>query len=445
MRNNLTKISFFVLLAVLLATVSCSSGKKSSDTTIKSFTFGACNAAPDLTLKKYYIDSIAGTIKNTDSINYTSNISKVIPYMSFNTTPSEIRINDVAWNRSDSIDATSPFKLTIVAANGKSFKDYTVTVNKHTVNPDSIIWTKLEHNLPGGFVSAKVFDCDDEFVLIGEKSEKIDVYSSLDGISWSEVATGLDLEVNPMSGYVTQGATLKDSIYLLGHNLDALYVFDRDDKAFVKVADFTEYEAVDIIGEYKSELLILAKKNERPAILSFHDDKLTEKDSSLPASFPVGGEFAPVLVKYDSRSSFNVESTFIVGGTLANGSLSDGVHATDNGWYWSNVVKSPAAVYFTGVRHTAAVFYAKYLFTFGGITDVILPTFIPMQVSYDNGFTWDEATSYQKLPAGFSPKYGISALADDNDNMYVFGGYDENDQYKFEIYKGRMRSVDFKK
>lgn len=445
MRNNLYKISFFVLLAVLLATVSCSNGKKSTDTTIKTFTFGACNAAPDLTLKKYYIDSIAGTIKNTDSINYTSRITKVIPYMTFNVTPSEIRINDAAWNRTDSIDASVPFKLTIVAPNGKNIKDYIVTVNKHTVNPDSIIWTKLDHNLPGGFKSAKVFECYDEFVLVGEKSDKIDVYSSMDGKSWSEVVTGLDLDVNPMSGYVPQGAALQDSIYMLGYNLDALYVFDRSGQVFEKVADFTDYEVEDIIGEYKGEILILARKDEKPVILSFHDGKLTEKDSSLPSSFPVGGEFSPVLVKYDSRSSFNVESTFIVGGTLANGSLSDGVHATDNGWYWSNVVKSPAPVYFTGVRHTAAVFYAKYMFTFGGITDVILPTFIPMQVSYDNGFTWDEAASYQQLPAGFSLKYGISALADYNDNMYVFGGYDENDQYKFEIYKGRMRSVDFNK
>ena len=445
MRNNLIKISFFTLFVVLLATVSCSSGKKSSDATIRTFTFGACNAAPDLTLKKYYIDSIAGTIKNTDSINYTSNITKVFPVMTFKVTPSEIRINDVAWNRTDSIDATSPFKLTIVAPNGKNIKDYMVTVNKHTVNPDSIVWTKLEHNLPDGFENAKVFDCYDDFVFVGKKSDKIDVYSSIDGKSWSEVVTGLDLVVDPMSGYVPQGSALEDSIYVLGYNYDALYVFDRSGKAFVKIADFTGYDVEAILGEYKTEILILAKKDEKPVILSYHDGMLTVKDSSLPPSFPVGGEFSPVMVKYDMRSSFNVESMFIVGGLLANGSPSEGVHATDNGWYWSNVVKSPAPVYFTGVRQTAAVFYARYLFTFGGITEILSPMFLDMQVSYDNGFTWDDAMSYQQLPAGFSLKYGISALADNSDNIYLFGGYDENDRYKIEIYKGRMNSVDFKK
>ena len=97
------------------------------------------------------------------------------------------------------------------------------------------------------------------------------------------------------------------------------------------------------------------------------------------------------------------------------------------------------------MRQTAAVFYARYLFTFGGITEILSPMFLDMQVSYDNGFTWDDAMSYQQLPAGFSPKYGISALADNSDNIYLFGGYDENDRYKIEIYKGRMNSVDFKK
>lgn len=431
------KSSMLLLFAVLLATVSCKKGSSSSSTTINSFTFKACDLAPDLALKKYTVDSIAGTILNVDSIGYKSNIKKVVPLITFKRAPSEVRINDVAWNQIDSIDASSPFKLTIIAGNKKDFKDYMVTVNKHTVNPDSVVWTKLEHDLIEDFESAKVFYTENVFLLIGEILDKIYVYSSDDGVSWLLDASGLDEDVDLMSGYAPQGETLRDSVYMLGSSYDALYVFDSTDDKFKKLADIENCQAVAILGEYKNELLILAKKDSKPVVLSYHGGAITEKSSSLPSSFPVDGGFSPLLIKYDASTTFNVESMFLVGGNY--------VHATDNGWYWSNVVRSPGEGFFTNVTQCGAAYYAKYLYAFGGQTKNGTPKYMPMQVSVDNGFTWSVGETYQRLPDEFAPKYGISAIADRNNNLFVFGGFDEDGNYVTDFYKGRARKVDFKK
>lgn len=431
------KTSMLLLFAVLVATVSCKKSSSSSNTSIKKFTFRACDVAPDLKLKTYTVDSIAGTIQNSDSISYTSNIHKVVPLITFAATPSEIRINDATWNQVDSIDATSPFKLTIVAANKKDVKDYMVTVNKHSVNPDSIIWNKLDHNLNEEFESAKVYYTENVYLLIGEILDKLYVFSSDDGVTWLSDASDLDMDVDIMSGYAPRGEILRDSVYLLGSSYDALYVFDSTDDKFKKLADLEDCLAVAILGEYKNELLILAKKNDKPVVLSYHGGAITEKTSTLPSSFPVDGGFSPVLVKYDASTTFNVESMFIVGG--------NDVHATDNGWYWSDVVKMPGSGYFTNVTQTSAAYYTRYLFAFGGVTKNETPKYMPLQVSIDNGFTWSAGARYQRLPDEFTPKYGISAVADRDNNLFVFGGFDESGNYVTDFYKGRARQVDFQK
>lgn len=435
MRKNLVKILALALFSVLLAATSCTKGNKSSGTGISSFSFKANNKAPDINMVTYIVDTIAGQIYNIDSISFSSKADSVVPVITFKNQPSEIRINDIKWNNQDAIDASKPFKLTIVSANTKNVKDYSVTVNRHTVNPDSIIWTKLEHNITDDFESAKVYNSENEFFLIGEALDKVHILSSQDGITWALEATDLDMNIDIMSGYAPQGENLKDSIYLLGINQNALYVYNSNENSFDKLADIEGSKAVEILGEYKNELLILAEKDGNAVVLSYHGGVITEKTSYLPASFPVNGGFSPVLVKYDESTTLNVESMFIVGG--------GSVHATDNGWYWSNVVKSPESNFFTNVTRSSAVYYIKYMYAFGGITESGSPKFMPLQVSTDNGFTWSAGVSYQKLPSTFTPQYGISAVVKDK-NIYIFGGFDENGSYTPEFYKGRIRKVDFK-
>ena len=66
-------------------------------------------------------------------------------------------------------------------------------------------------------------------------------------------------------------------------------------------------------------------------------------------------------------------------------------------------------------------------------------------VTENNGFTWSAGARYQRLPDEFTPKYGISAVADRDNNLFVFGGFDESGNYVTDFYKGRARQVDFQK
>ena len=77
-----------------------------------------------------------------DSVSYGAKVTKLIPTVTFYKGASKILVNGVEWNSTDSLDFSSPLTMTFVAKDGKTSADYEVRLNKHTVNPDQIIWTK---------------------------------------------------------------------------------------------------------------------------------------------------------------------------------------------------------------------------------------------------------------------------------------------------------------
>lgn len=442
-RFSIKTALFLGVLALMVASGCSSSSSSSSSTGITKFTFKASDNAPDINQITYMVDTVAGFITNFDSIAYTSNITKVVPLITLPYAASEIRINDAAWNQTDSIDVTSPFKLTIVAANKKSVKDYTVKINKHSVNPDSIVWKKINHNLPSEFSKGKVLYMGSCLIFVGEHtSGKQRIYTSRDCVSWSMVSESEPtIEINSL--YATSGFSQKGRIYALSTSGSGIYTYNSTTGAFDECGVIEKFTGKEILGEYKDEILILAESEGVPAILSYKDGEVTEKVSSYPSSFPLAGGFATLLVKYDSETTANVESTFIIGGETVAGTFTSGVHATDNGWYWSNVLKIPPEEYFQKMSYSAAVQYLKTIYTFGGVTNSTLTQYANNLVSTDNGFTWKEPANYQKVPDEFTPKYGISAIASDDDNLYLLGGYTDAKIYTLDFYRGRARMADF--
>ena len=432
---------FFGVLALIMAS-GCKSSGSSGSTGITKFTFKASDNAPDINQITYTVDTVAGTITNYDSIAYTSVITQVVPVVTLGKTVSEIRINDVAWNQTDSIDVSSEFKLTIISANKKYFKDYTVRINKHTVNPDSIVWQKIDHDLPAGFTGGRALYTDDIFLFIGERDGSQETYMSTDCTEWTMLSQS-DPVININTAYATRGFNLYGGIYALSLAGDAIYTYNSIEGSFEKTVAIEGFTATDIIGEYQDEILILAKKDGNSAILTYKDGAVTEKKSSYPSSFPVAGGFARLLVKYDEETTANVESTFLIGGETSQGVYTTGVHATDNGWYWSNILKTPSSSYFTPMSYSAAVQYCKKLYTFGGVTNSSGTEFADNQISSDNGFTWSAPANYQKVPDAFTPKYGISAIAADDGDFYIMGGFNSGKTYVLDFYKGRVRSADF--
>ena len=87
------------------------------------------------------VDTTNLIIFNTDSVAYDSNISQIVPVIVGYGSFSGITVNSITWNQTDSLDFRNPVSITVTAAD-KNIHTYNVVVNKHKVNPDSIVWTK---------------------------------------------------------------------------------------------------------------------------------------------------------------------------------------------------------------------------------------------------------------------------------------------------------------
>jgi hypothetical protein len=116
---------------------------------------------------EFIIDHLHRVIYNTDSIKYGTDLSMV----NINGTADgkvsciiagtavDIKNTELSnFNKfeADSMDFSAPRIFTVTSTDGNFSRDYTITVNVHTINPNASIWTKTTR--PADFDSMKKID-----------------------------------------------------------------------------------------------------------------------------------------------------------------------------------------------------------------------------------------------------------------------------------------------
>ena len=101
---------------------------------------------PKINNKQYFftIDQIEGAIYNRDSLPFKSDtiIDKII--IDKIVYPGYLTSADTLFSyTTDSVDLRKPIKITSHAPDGVNKRDYTITVNVHQQDPDSLNWTKI--------------------------------------------------------------------------------------------------------------------------------------------------------------------------------------------------------------------------------------------------------------------------------------------------------------
>lgn len=432
-----------VLTAILAILVSCSKPNTYHDVNVKKFSFRTSTLAPDIKGILFIVDTINNQIYNIDSVSYTSDIRKVTPVVTCYSTPGEIRINDNAWNQVDSFDVSAPFKLTIVGKDKKTIRNFTVTVCKHTVDQDKITWVPLTTSgIDDGLKAGKALYKWDHIILIGEDaSGNNQVYSSPDAVFFEWQGT-LENTIAVKTLYAPKASNVPDSLFALTADGGSLVAISSDlvEKVY-KMPDGVK--AVDIIGEHKSEgILLLADKAGQKALYKYFNGAVTASDGTLPAGFPTLGYSAKCAVMLDAPTIKNVVESYVIGGKTEGNDFVRNAFSTDNGWYWTSVVKEPASKFcFEGLNSASAVWYDKRLFLYGGVNK---DGFSPAYVSSDNGFSWRLARASECLPESSVLASDISVFSDSDDEyMYAVCGNDKDGAFKIQCFRGRAVHKDF--
>lgn len=283
----LSVIVSFLLMSVAIS--SCLDSDEtydlSSDATIRAF------GIDTITYGKYYaftIDQLKREIYNVDSLPVGADT--IIDRILIDTLNVSGWVTagptDTLFNREDSVDLRTPLELTVHAADGVTSLKYTIRVNVHKQDPDSLIWREMQPFSASAVAEQKtVLLNNDLYVFTSSSTAYRSSVSRPNNLQWESVAiTGLPADAKYSS--------------IVSYN-DVLYTTTEDGKAFSS-ANGTVWSEMDVEGMHMIAFVTGIPENivesTLSALVGIYSDNGTNrfcKKSTNDASWVKGDETVP--------------------------------------------------------------------------------------------------------------------------------------------------------
>ncbi|MCG8580543.1 MAG: DUF6242 domain-containing protein [Bacteroidales bacterium] len=451
MKTNLLKFVMGILLPVTLVMTSCDDDDpKSSLTGLTSFSFVAHDDIPGLENVEFKIDQTTYTISNEAELPYMTDVSKLIAdFEAIENTTVMVGTTEQMSGATEN-DFSSPVNYVVTAEDGVTQITYQVTVNVSQVNPEGVSWVKEQAAAtsdPYETVASVYFNGKYRTIYgsVANNVASSKYMTSTDGASWTEVS--VDAATFPVGShhemivynnklYICGYLTITDPWgigYFIPGNLKEIWE-SEDGETFTKLSTTYTFDG-DKIGSalyaLDNKLWVVggntlgfgnpdgAKPAEAefaaPAGLSNRIHNTTDMATWDEAETDVLQEEA--LRRYAATTVHN-NKMYMIGGQLKDASLSSDVWSSEDGKTWTLVGTGG----FTARMKAAVVSYDNKLWLIGGQTGLGVCT-AEMLVSEDDGVTWTAPEEDALLPEEFTPRAGHSAYLDENNKLWIVGGY----------------------
>lgn len=419
------------ILGLSAAVSSCNAkeeneGNKDNYVTTQSVAVTAFSLSADLKIMKnldsvfFSIDLEHGVIFNADSLPKGTNITKLVPKISYPSSVTTATIEMTGGTHregttnyistpNDTIDFTGDVKLTLCTAKDAVSKTYTLKVNVHNSDPDTIFWDRMASmTLPsrltapeeqktveyGGAVVCLIRESDDSYTL----SRCEDIFEG----SWTKTAVRFDF--TPSLHSLTSS---ENCLYLLGEN-GTLYSSADGTSWSPADSDWTE-----IIGMYGDTLLGTSLNGTAQTMKSWPSGNYPE--IQMPDNFPLYGFTSPI----EFTNRWTPDPTIVIFGGYPFASNGKSPAWAFDGNEWVNIAEN-ALPALTGM---SVVDYYSYLksatngllkefevyLAFGG-KDETGSVNNTVYVSYDHGINWQRAQEYTQLPPNVTAGFMVDAL-----------------------------------
>ena len=447
-KSGLYLLSFLILASLMASCLGNGPGDDTysmDDAELLSFSLSS-DSVPNLVNVVFTINQQgggSGLIYNYDSMAYQTVIKdKVIAtYLSGSGTNNVLNITngDSIWVQSgDSIDISQPLTFKVFALDGKTTKLYTVQLNIHQADPDSMQYHLIASNLPflqTGETKTVVFN--GQFLTYSMIGAQIQLSSSADATNWTgEGVSGLPVNA-VVKGIQSNGIQLfayTDDGELYVRNDPAVDQWDLANKpATIKVTSILGYLNA---SPNQQEGLSLVVETGGVNTFAFVDKTLTQWDYdssvSIPDNFPL----------YDfSNYSYELmysQRIFIFGGTSLDGVIQNAVWSTQNGHYWAKLTNDVNV--FPPLEGANVVYYNSEFWLLNGKSDSYYNS--EVYYSIDGGVTWQVKPENTKMPDNYTLRYGASlVMANDNKSFYIIGG--KQNAAIPEVWKGFLNKMEF--
>lgn len=382
----------------------------------------------------FSINQVTGEVGNLDSLPFATAVDKVVIDMDL---LGYAKIYDDAtgvfegFTTSDSIDFTTPRTFRITSTDSEYYRDYTVSLNVHQVEPEKMVWDKYQS--VDALEPCRALEFNGELCLFGKKNgEWVLATSSLAGIpSWESVSvSGLPVDADISTVQAFGGAlylVAADGVYTSADALNWYLCHACSD-------------ALAIVGASDEDGCMWVATGS--GLLSTADGAVFEDAGELPAGFPVYGTS---IMSYTLNHHSRIVRYMLVG---YDNKAMDGAPAvwsrlsTEDKWAKyeneNNPFPCPALKGLTVVR------YDDFLYAFGGAGSVQgedVGAFSSFFISRDNGITWKAPDGfYQRMPADLQAcEDSFVATVDSNNVMWIVCGGDTP-----VVWKGLINRLGFK-
>lgn len=423
------KIYFFLCVAALiLSGVSCNSSDDeqitytlSESVRVSAFSLAANDSVlANLDTIFFTIDLNGGQIYNADSLPKGTDVSALIANISFDNVgrarilmdrgdPAKNDTIEYLASPTDSIDFTSKVSLIVTAQNGVTEKWYSVKVNVHQIDPDSLYWNTAFGVKPlpcgsGAAVAAqKTVRLNDLVYTFVESNSTYTVYTTTNpyGDEWTARELALPFTPNVESVQATN-----DALYMLSQTGE---LYRSDDGVNWTATGQTFYS---LVGTWQSRVLGIVDDNG-----VYRHDCYPRPDGftpyPAPAGFPITG--SSQMVTFVSNYDLNTPQSIMVGGRLADNSLTGATWGYD-GEAWAqldgSITPSEGVVLFPYFTFTTNAYWVTTQYTSwiaiggrdaNGVNNNVY-------VSINNGNTWSKAPESLAMPAYIEPRAFASVL-----------------------------------
>ncbi len=398
----------------------------------------------------FTIDNENNTIINIDSLPYGTKIDSIFLSIEFASTLGYI-INDTISESYTSrfttraYDLTKPIKIKNLASNGKTTKEYTMTVNVHKVSTYKHVWTKLTDQISSKtYNNQTAFVLNDAFYFLYQTENKCKFSTSKDGENWSEkgVAQGLPLDISLGNNHIVHNG----KVYILSKN--QIYTSSNVQTWTKKaITGDSNYDYKSLLMFFKNQFWAIAQhKTDGSIKIANSTDAVNWEFSgkrSFDKIFPLSG-FAVTTFK----PNLGREKVVVVGGKNSSNKALNTRWAAENilgtdSLNWVNLSNTQSK--FSPISNSSVAYYGSKLLLIGGYNNagILLEEEQELRNSINEGLTWlAPDTEINQLPDGFGQRANISSFIHNN-SLYLVGGVGEDKTYKNDIWKIRVNFYDF--
>ena len=415
-----------------------------SNVTLGSFKRALTTTASDGSDSTYYT-SISGSyfpmtidqrklvIENRDSLPYGADVSAILLTISFDGSIVSYRPADTdsaswtAYTSSDSIDLSKPVHLSVTSDDLSSYRIYTLKVNIHQQEGDSLYWTRTD-SVPEIFqhmAGMRALWLNGKLHVLGQ------------------TADGWRLATKETSGWSLQASHLsaETSLETLRQARGKVYVSDSKGQLFTS-SDAVEWETLGVAREG----MILAAVTD-DAYYALCGSSLLRSEDAVQWTAEQLDEDTSMLPSRDVLSiayrEDNGRQRLLVAG---QGNQTWGRNAWVKTWKTASEETTAMWMYMTPsadnkypcpvLQHQTLLRYDDRLFTFGGRRiDGAGDAMDCLYVSNDNGITW-KRDLYIHLPSLLEGVEGpVTAVTDDDYHIWIIA---DN-----QVWRGRLNRLAF--